>query len=319
MTNVSIIIPTKNRVGLFSKALDSALTQSYPHTEIIVVDDGSSPDVQAQYQQLIATHPDKIQYFHLIEKRNGHGPNYSRNYGVAQATGEYVAFLDDDDYWTDPHYLSNVVRDLEQYPSGVDVIYSNQIAYEPNGTLKEAVIWIEDIAKTFQWSDTQPINVDQLLTSNGFAHMNCTFMRRDFFLQVGGMDESLAYEGDRDFYYRSIDQAVSILYNPAIVSRHNIPDRGKADNVSTAVNAVGKILNRLCYIEKNITNVKHLQIRQRFIQAKVYEYKHLASIMKQQQSYKLASIYANQALANQFTLKWSLYAVYLSVLALIKR
>ena len=92
LPTVSVVIPTYNAVNTIRRALDSVLAQTYEAiTEIIVVDDGSedeTPDfVRTNY-------PDA----RVIEQENA-GAAAARNTGVAAATGEYVAFLDDDDEW----------------------------------------------------------------------------------------------------------------------------------------------------------------------------------------------------------------------------
>jgi len=88
---VSVVIPTYNYGRFLGAAIESALGQSYPPLEIIVVDDGSTddtPDVAARYAG-------KIRY---VRKENA-GVSAARNTGVAHATGDLVAFLDADDRW----------------------------------------------------------------------------------------------------------------------------------------------------------------------------------------------------------------------------
>jgi glycosyltransferase involved in cell wall biosynthesis len=316
MVKVSVIIPTKNRAQLFAHALQSVASQHYSNLEIIVIDDGSSEQEQLVYQQLIDSQTRDVTYIKLVKKQSGHGPSYSRNFGVANASGEYVAFLDDDDTWIDNDYLTGVMQSIQEGAYQADAVYSNQHAFHADGSRKNAEIWIEDLTSRFSVDRIMPLTTEQMLSSNGFAHLNGTLLKKTFFDAVGGLDESLCYEEDRDFYYRSIDQAETILFNPNIVARHNIPDRSKTNNASTAVGDMGKILNRLSFYEKNIVKVKHQTIRERFIQGKVYEYKNLAMLMKQNDEPKLASLYAKHALANRYSLKWGLYTLYLSIVAL---
>ncbi len=87
---ISVIITCFNQREFIRDAVDSALSQSSPHTEIIVVDDGST-DGSAE---LLREYGDRIKLFVLSSNRGGNG---ARNYGAAHAKGDYLAFLDGDD------------------------------------------------------------------------------------------------------------------------------------------------------------------------------------------------------------------------------
>ncbi len=89
---VSAIITTHNRIDLLPRAIKSVQEQTYPSIELIVVDDASS-DGTNEY-----CHKQSLQYMH-IPKEESKGGNHARNLGVLAAKGEYIAFLDDDDYW----------------------------------------------------------------------------------------------------------------------------------------------------------------------------------------------------------------------------
>jgi glycosyltransferase involved in cell wall biosynthesis len=91
---VSAIIPTYNRAALLPRALESALSQTYEDLEIIVVDDGSTDDTPAVVDRF-ANRGRPLRYF---KKPNG-GCASARNFGLQQATGQLIAFLDSDDEW----------------------------------------------------------------------------------------------------------------------------------------------------------------------------------------------------------------------------
>lgn len=90
---VSAIITTHNRLSLLPRAIESVLAQTYPNIECIVVSDAST-DGTIEY---CLAHKDI--HFVDIPKEESKGANHARNEGVKVAKGEYVAFLDDDDYW----------------------------------------------------------------------------------------------------------------------------------------------------------------------------------------------------------------------------
>jgi glycosyltransferase involved in cell wall biosynthesis len=97
---VSIVIPTYNREGIASRAIDSALAQSYPMTEVIVVDDGSTDDTI----RMLGKYDGRIS---VIRQENS-GPSAARNTGAREAKGELIAFLDSDDVWL-PEKISRQV------------------------------------------------------------------------------------------------------------------------------------------------------------------------------------------------------------------
>lgn len=112
MITVSVIIPSKNRIEYTSQALDSIYNQKIPRNyklEVIVVDDLSSPTLKS----VLGKKYKNVRF--VRNEKTIHGPGSSRNLGLKYATGDYVAFLDNDDQWkggflmTSLNVLSNSV------------------------------------------------------------------------------------------------------------------------------------------------------------------------------------------------------------------
>ncbi len=91
---VSVIVPVYNVEHYLAKCLDSLVNQSLQKIEIIVVNDGSKDGSENIIQQYSAKYPDKIKAF---TKENG-GLSDARNFGMNKATGDYIGFVDSDDY-----------------------------------------------------------------------------------------------------------------------------------------------------------------------------------------------------------------------------
>lgn len=91
---VSVVIPCYNMERYISEALESVCMQTYINLQIIVVDDGSTD----RSRIIVSKYRDVDQRVILITKTNG-GLSTARNYGIDQANGKYIAFLDADDYW----------------------------------------------------------------------------------------------------------------------------------------------------------------------------------------------------------------------------
>jgi glycosyltransferase involved in cell wall biosynthesis len=103
----SIIIPTYNRAPFIERTLRSALDQSYSDFEIIIVDDGSTDNTEEVVRSL---QNEKIRYFKIRNSERG----AARNYGMDQASGDYVTFLDSDDLLYG-HYLTNANETLRKF------------------------------------------------------------------------------------------------------------------------------------------------------------------------------------------------------------
>lgn len=110
---ISVIIPTYNRVNNVGNAINSALAQTYPNIEIIVVDDGSTDNTE----DLIKNFP-QVQY---VKKPNG-GQASARNMGLKHSKGQYIASLDSDDIWH-PNFLSTLASKIEE--EALDFAFAN--------------------------------------------------------------------------------------------------------------------------------------------------------------------------------------------------
>lgn len=92
---VTVVMPCYNAAPFVEEAVTSVLEQSHQAIELIVVDDGSTDNSTDVVGNLAKAHPGKIR---LIQQ-NQHGPYVARNLGLAHATGDFIAFLDADDWW----------------------------------------------------------------------------------------------------------------------------------------------------------------------------------------------------------------------------
>ena len=110
---ISVIIPAYNIEGFLASTLDSVISQTYNDLEIIVVNDGSS-DATAD---VINTYAQKDSRIHAIHKENG-GVTSARLRGVAEATGDYIGFVDGDDY-IEPQMYEHLIANLKKYDADI--------------------------------------------------------------------------------------------------------------------------------------------------------------------------------------------------------
>ena len=124
---ISVIIPMYNVEKQIPYCLNSILNQTYSNWECIIVDDGSTDNSCCVCQEFVG----KDHRFHLYKKTNG-GPGDSRNYGIGRATGDYIAFIDSDD-WVDDKYFEIMVNEIKD---DEDVIMCHSALEYPSGTVE---------------------------------------------------------------------------------------------------------------------------------------------------------------------------------------
>lgn len=148
MKLVSAIITTHNRKDLLKRAINSVFKQTYTNIELIVVDDCSTDGTGDLCKDL------PLQYIY-IPKEESKGGNYARNTGIKAAKGEYIAFLDDDDYWLPTKIEKQVQliesKDCELVHCGrkLEIILENKIVFkdllpqqENSGNLSKKILYI---------------------------------------------------------------------------------------------------------------------------------------------------------------------------------
>lgn len=182
LPKVSVIIPTHNRADLLPRAVSSVLAQTYQNFELLIVDDGSTDYTQ----DVIAGFSDsRIRAFRQETNR---GQSAARNVGIANACGEYIAFLDDDDEFT-PTSLADRVVALESAPPDVALVYGGTDCFDHNtGSLTP------DSRSTLR-GDV----FESALTGQNIAITITMLVRTSVAREVGGFREDLPMGEDPHF------------------------------------------------------------------------------------------------------------------------
>jgi len=183
--SVSVVIPAHNAEETISRALDSVAAQTYDNIiETIVVDDGSQDDTI----EVVREH---YPHVHLLEQEN-QGAAVARNYGVSEATGRYIAFLDDDDEWLPEKVALHVALHVDQ-PGLVLSISDSRKNDEPARTNGEGPTRLRHL----RFRDV----ID--LSEIGFNYgCSAWFMDRQAFLDVGGFDPEYIRGQDSELLWR---------------------------------------------------------------------------------------------------------------------
>ncbi|SUS06075.1 conserved hypothetical protein [uncultured Defluviicoccus sp.] len=320
----SVLIATRNRPGLFERAIASVLANRDADFEVIVIDDGTEPPFREQLDRLearlVAAESERVRFHHLPHRERGHGPSYVLNYAASRARGDYLCFLDDDDLWIDTGYLACATAILACSPPSPDLLFFDQVAFAKGRRLSRA-IWLEDLGCRLRavappdQNGAYEVTVGQLLTAASFCHVNTTIVRRSFYGEVGGFDQAIRYEGDRDFYLRAIDRASLIKYVPRLVAQHNVPDAHAKRNVSTAVSETEKLRDRLTGLEKAARDSRHVEIASYAREHRIYTLKRLAFAAYAANDLDQARTYAWRGLHIRFNIIWLFFTLYVSMRA----
>ena len=234
---ISIIIPTYNRKQLLERAVQSALDQTEADTEILIMDDGSEDGTREAWE---ARTDEKIRYYCL---EHG-GACRARNRGLAEAKGEYAAFLDSDDSW-EPDKLARQLAFLKE--TGADIVFCAFRHWDTRGNM--TVRPGEKFARG-------RITKQQLLAENAVSTQ--TILGKTECLRAVGFDERFPRMQDWDFALRMTEQ-FSVFYDPAPMADVFLQQDSISGDPAKALRAVRMLYgkNREDYL-RNFPAVKAL-------------------------------------------------------------
>lgn len=230
-TDVSVVIPTRNRPHLITRAVQSVLAQTTPPGEIVVVIDG--PD-EATARVLEGIADPRLKAKQL--ERNG-GPGRARNIGVRASTRTWVAFLDDDDEWK-PRKLESQCR-LVHEPLGRPLVLATGVELRSGET---TYWWPRRVPAT-----SEPI-ADYLFVrrqpGEGYLAIPTIMLPRQFAL-ANPIPEHLLNHEDWDWYIGLEKSGAEFIVVPeALVIVHDPPARVSASHGSKWEDSLGWILTR---------------------------------------------------------------------------
>jgi len=180
---VSVVMPVYNSAKFVEESIESVLNQSYEKMQLIIINDGSTDDSDAIINKYLPN--DNIKYI----KQLNQGPAATRNNGIKNCDGTYIAFLDSDDVWISDK-IEKQVAILER--PGVDVVYTGRINIDENGN------FVNDT------SDRKFLSgciLSELYVDN-FVCMSSAVLKRQVFEAVGMLNEALVMSEDYEFWLR---------------------------------------------------------------------------------------------------------------------
>jgi glycosyltransferase involved in cell wall biosynthesis len=182
-----VVIPTRDRWPLLSTTLRGALSQEGVEHEVIVVDDGSRDETP---ERLAAIGDSRL---HVLRHDRSRGVSAARNTGIAQARGEWLAFLDDDDFWSPAKLAAQVAAALA---CGATFAYSAAVVLDEQGRAIEVL----------PAPDPEGL-IRRLLPGNAIpAGASNVLASADAVTAAGGFDESLSHFADWDLWIGLADR-----------------------------------------------------------------------------------------------------------------
>jgi glycosyltransferase involved in cell wall biosynthesis len=192
---VSVIIIFLNPMPFFEEAVESVLAQTYPHWELLLVDDGSTDGSPALARKYVERFPGRARYLEHARHEN-RGMIASRNLGIRHARGAYIAFLDADDLWL-PHKLERQVAILESQPEAA-MLYGQTLRWhswtrEPKDAEGDFLMDLGVALDSLVEPPTIALRV--LEKSSRAPSMSSAIFRRPVVEAVGGFEDTF-----RDIY-----------------------------------------------------------------------------------------------------------------------
>ncbi len=215
---VSVIIPAYNHCDFVVQTLESVFAQTFADHEVIVVNDGSPDDTAFVLRPYVEA--GRIRY---IEQTNL-GQAAARNRGLAEATGELIAFLDDDDLWPADNLLAQEAA-LDGNPSAV-LAFGDVVAFP------------EPLEVTRALHEAPTSARETFLMLNRFVSPGQVLVRRDALEAIGGFDAEIWGCDDWDLYLRLAERG-SFAYTGRLALQYRVhAQNASRDRLRMFVNAM---------------------------------------------------------------------------------
>lgn len=265
---VSIIIPVYNGEKFIKKCIESILKQTYQNYEIIIINDGSTDRTKETIESLKS---EKIKLYNI---KNA-GVSNARNYGINQANGDYILFVDADDK-IDNKTLEILVNKQKEYK--VDIIRYNGYIQDEKGNFAKLEMPIDN--NTIINSKRDLKKIIKLINGSLRCYSPLLFIRNSNIIQF---DSSLTYLEDKLFYLQNMTNGdKKILFIDEILYYYNYNKSSKTKDINNFKNNIVDMLEATKKIDSvvkelgdksNITNCSLLSLF-------IYRIEYLANISK---------------------------------------
>ncbi len=196
---ISIIIPTYNRKNIISTAIDSCLQQIYQNTEIIIIDDGS---IDGSFEFLKNKYGKKIRIWQIKHQ----GVSSARNIAINKSRGEWLAFLDSDDFFHKDK-LSKQISLINENPN-YKICHSEEI-------------WIKDGVRINPHKKHKKISENIFFRSIELCSISIStvLIKKEIFAELGNFDETIPACEDYDLWLRVTAKYPVLLHHENLTTK----------------------------------------------------------------------------------------------------
>jgi len=268
---VSVIITTYNRKTLVLRAIEGVRSQNYKNIEIIVVDDHSTDGTEDLFRE------QKLGGIRYIRHNENLGVQFASNTGFKVSNGEYLAFIGDDDVWSDPEKLTRQVEEFQNDTDGkLGIVTTSVRVFRENEEFDKIIKPPKNLVK-------------HILKHNGIIYGSAALIRRKAFLEAGCFIESLPKGTDSDVFRRIILLGYDVMFlsKPMVDYYENIADRMTLLSEKGVIRSIKTIMHILTYYNAILSCYPSIKAY-RIFQLALY-YQELAYIKKERNLLKLSS------------------------------
>jgi len=231
---VSVIIPTYNQATFLSKAIESVINQTYINWELIVVNNYSSDNTE----EIVKKYNDPR--IRIINYRNYGIIAAPRNAGVSRAKGEYIAFLDSDDFW----YIDKIAKSLCVLDGGADLVCSGEVWRKGEAELRRV-----------SYGPSDKSDFRSLLFNGNCISTSAVVLKKSFFNNISGFSEKKEFvlSEDYDLWIKLAKNGCKIEFIDSMLGEYIIHG---ANNSSSYFKMMKSELNILNYHFIGMSNYK---------------------------------------------------------------
>lgn len=269
---VSVIIPTYKRAEYLTRAINSILMQTYKNIEIIVVDD-NDPDTifRTDNEKIMKKFITKKNVIYIKHDKNKNGAA-ARNTGISVATGDYITFLDDDDY-----FLPNRIEKL------ADILDSN---LDYDGAYTNVFIKVcGSLTNEFKGGKSGNLAYELLCQESFFATGSNIFLRREAVLKTGKFDEQFIRHQDIEYMIRFFDNHNILYVDDTTVVKNN-------NDIINKLNYEKLLSVKELFFQKFSSNILKYDVKKIYYN-NYYELYYLTFNSKQNKNYILDKLVEN--------------------------
>lgn len=238
---VSVVVASYNHAVFVREAVESALRQTLPPQQVVVVDDGSTDESLAVLEQLACENPGRVD----VLSQPNRGVSATLNRGIRHTSTPYVAILASDDAY-EPEKLARQVAYLEEHPDVLAVFTDGRTFTQEDGL---------GPLLSSRWPLDAPFTFDHVMRQRVAWIAPSMLLRREAFDRLGGYDETLGWE-DFDFVAR-LTVVGTVAYLPEMLFRYRV---GRSESLSGRVDLMERDYER---VVAKLADAGHLNAAQK--------------------------------------------------------